>query len=83
MRISPQSAQTINNAHFKQKYDEKKLYLWDATAVFDHVFVGFLCFYLYCRTHNSKGLKYQRIFRYHYFTNFAIKHRAMRPRTTT
>ena len=37
---------------FKSLIQADKLYLRDATAVFGHVFVGFLCLYLYCRILN-------------------------------
>ncbi|KAF5041010.1 MULTISPECIES: transposase [unclassified Methanoculleus] len=37
---------------FKNLILADKPYLQDATAVFGHVFVGFLCFYLYCRIRN-------------------------------
>ncbi|MFY9131971.1 MAG: transposase [Candidatus Methanoculleus thermohydrogenotrophicum] len=37
---------------FKNLIQADKLYLRDATAVFGHVFVGFLCLYLYCRILN-------------------------------
>jgi hypothetical protein len=39
-------------AAFKSLIQADKLYLRDATAVFGHVFVGFLCLYLYCRILN-------------------------------
>ena len=39
-------------AVFKSLIQADKLYLRDATAVFGHVFVGFLCLYLYCRILN-------------------------------
>jgi len=39
-------------AAFKSLIQADKLYLRDAMAVFDHVFVGFLCFYFYCRILN-------------------------------
>lgn len=37
---------------FKDLIQADKLYLRDATSVFGHVFVGFLCLYLYCRIQN-------------------------------
>ena len=37
---------------FKSLIQADKLYLRDSTAVFGHVFVGFLCLYLYCRILN-------------------------------
>jgi len=39
-------------AAFKSLIQADKLYLRDATAVFGHVFVGFLCLYLYCKILN-------------------------------
>lgn len=39
-------------AAFKNLILEDKPYLRDTTAVLGHVFVGFLCFYLYCRIRN-------------------------------
>ena len=39
-------------AAFKGLIQADKLYLRDATAIFGHVFVGFLCLYLYCRILN-------------------------------
>ena len=39
-------------AAFKGLIQADKLYLRDATAVFGHVFIGFLCLYLYCRILN-------------------------------
>ncbi|MDN7023855.1 hypothetical protein FGU65_02935 [Methanoculleus sp. FWC-SCC1] len=39
-------------AAFKSLIQADKLYLRDATAVFGHVFIGFLCLYLYCRILN-------------------------------
>jgi transposase len=39
-------------AAFKSLVQADKLYLRDDTAVFGHVFVGFLCLYLYCRILN-------------------------------
>ncbi|KUG21160.1 transposase [hydrocarbon metagenome] len=39
-------------AAFKGLIQADKLYLRDATAVFGHLFVGFLCLYLYCRILN-------------------------------
>ena len=39
-------------AAFKGLIQADKLYLRDTTAVFGHVFVGFLCLYLYCRILN-------------------------------
>jgi len=36
-------------AAFKGLIQADKLYLRDATAVFGHLFIGFLCLYLYCR----------------------------------
>jgi Transposase len=37
---------------FKDLIQADKIYLRDATSVFGHVFVGFLCLYLYCRIQN-------------------------------
>ena len=37
---------------FKGLIQADKLYLRDATAVFGHIFVGFLCLYLYCQILN-------------------------------
>lgn len=37
---------------FKSLILADKLYLRDTTAVFGHVFIGFLCLYLYCRILN-------------------------------
>jgi transposase len=37
---------------FKSLIQADKLYLRDTTAVFGHVFIGFLCLYLYCRILN-------------------------------
>jgi len=39
-------------AAFKSLIQADKLYLRDAAAVFGHVFVGFLCLYLYCKILN-------------------------------
>ncbi len=39
-------------AAFKSLIQADKLYLRDEAAVFGHVFVGFLCLYLYCRILN-------------------------------
>ena len=39
-------------AAFKGLIQADKLYLRDATAVFGHVFIGFLCLYLYCQILN-------------------------------
>ena len=39
-------------AAFQDLIQADKLYLRDPTAVFGHLFVGFLCFYLYCRILN-------------------------------
>ncbi|MCC7565256.1 MAG: transposase [Methanomicrobiaceae archaeon] len=39
-------------AVFKGLIQADKLYLRDATAVFGHLFIGFLCLYLYCRILN-------------------------------
>ncbi|MDI6877456.1 MAG: transposase [Methanomicrobiales archaeon] len=46
-----QSRNLVENhfAAFKSLIQADKLYLRDATAVFGHVFIGFLCLYLYCR----------------------------------
>lgn len=39
-------------AAFKGLIQADKLYLRDPTAIFGHVFAGFLCLYLYCRILN-------------------------------
>ncbi|OPX75110.1 MAG: hypothetical protein A4E40_01232 [Methanoregulaceae archaeon PtaU1.Bin059] len=39
-------------AAFKGLIQADKLYLRDATAVFGHLFIGFLCLYLYCQILN-------------------------------
>lgn len=41
-----------HSAAFKGLIQTDKLYLRDPTAIFGHVFVGFLCLYLYCRILN-------------------------------